>query len=434
MNKYSNEIISIDRFLELEDDGLFYMGHASVITRINGNNFLFDYVVDSLPYGDKWRFFPSLIGEIPIDKINGIFVSHVHQDHFDPIYLSRNNINCPIYIIEGRSSFEDALNRHGIKYINIPAGKKIEIAADVYVYGFMHHDNGVDASCCIGNSNFSVYHGNDNYLNTEILQSIDPEFSDIDVACLPFAYINWYPQLLDNISLEEKFNESERLCNYYFEYAIEQANQLNASQVIPFGANLIYKDAARSPLNMECKTPLDFESYVLRTRGSDQALRFKALFGGDAIVKRQDSILIKSRNLYNEHTYRDKMQEFLDSLNNDENLHIENNLNQQTSVLPNVKIKTPTTYDHFICVRNEESKSGVMINTKNLQILELDLIHLNSNNYNYHLINIKTPILFYKWMAGLVTIEEVIGTREFTLVRIPNIYNKDVLKIITTQI
>jgi L-ascorbate metabolism protein UlaG (beta-lactamase superfamily) len=427
-------MISIEQFLELEGDGLFYTGHASIITRINGHNFLFDYVRDSLPYGDKWRFFPSLVEKIPMDKINGIFVSHVHQDHFDPIFLSSNEIHCPIYVIEGRSSFKDALDRHGIKHINIPAGKKIEVAANVYVYGFMHHRNGVDASCCIGNRNFSVYHGNDNYLATEILQSIDPEFSNIDVACLPFAYINWYPQLLDNLTPEEKINESERLCNYYFEYAIEQANQLNANQIIPFGANLIYKDRARSPLNMECKTPLEFEAYVRRTRGDNQALRFKALFRGDAIVKRQGSILIKSKDLYNEQTYRDNMQQFLDSVSNNEYLHECNILNHQTSVLPNVQIKTPTTYDHYVCVCDENSKSGFMINTKNLDILELDLNFLNSNNYDYHLINIKNPIIFNKWISGLVTIEEVIGTRELTIFRKPNIYNQDVLKIITTQL
>ncbi len=434
MNKYSNEIISIEEFLELDGNGLYYTGHASIITRINGKNFLFDYVKDSFPYGDKWRFFPALIDKIPMDKINGIFVSHVHQDHFDPIFLSSDEIHCPIYVIEGRSSFKDALNRHSIKYVNIPAGTKYEIAPGVYVNGFMHQSNGVDASCCIGNSNFSVYHGNDNYLATDILQSRDPEFSNIDVACLPYAYINWYPQLLDNLSIEEKNNESERLCNFYYEYAIEQAKQLNAKQVIPFGANLVYKDSARSALNMECKTPLDFESYLRKTRGSDQALKFKALFGGDAILKDQDSLVIKSEDLFNEQTYRDEMQEFLSTLINEEKPHECKNANQQLSSLPNLEIKTPTNYDHYICVCDGESKKGVMINTKNSEIAELDHNYLESNSFEYHLIKIKKPTLYQEWLTERVTIEEIIGSREFTILRTPNIYNRDVLRILTTQI
>jgi L-ascorbate metabolism protein UlaG (beta-lactamase superfamily) len=433
-NKYLNEIVSIEQFLELNCDGLYYTGHASVITRINGNNYLFDYVKDSFPYGDKWRFFPALIDKISMNKINGIFVSHVHQDHFDPIFLSSDEINCPIYVIEGRSSFKDALNRYGIKYVNIPVGLKYEIASGVYVHGFLHQSNGVDASCCIGNRNFSVYHGNDNYLATEILQSRDPEFANIDVACLPYAYINWYPQLLDNLSIEEKSNESERLCNFYYEYAIKQAKQLNAKQIIPFGANLVYKDSARSALNMECKTPLDFESYMRRTRGSDEALKFKALFGGDVILKDQDSLVIKSEDLFDEQTYRDVMQEFLSSLINEEKLDEFNNVNQQLSLLPNLEIITPTNYDHYICVCDGETEKGVMINTRNLKITKLDIKYLQSNNCDYHLIKIKNKTLYQEWLTKRVTIEEIIGSREFTMLRMPNIYNKDVLRILTTQI
>lgn len=434
MNKYSNKMVSIEQFLELDGDGLFYTGHASIITRINGNNFLFDYVKDSFPYGDKWRFFPALIDKIPMSKIDGIFVSHVHQDHFDTIFLSGNEIHCPIYVIEGRTSFEDALNLHGIKYVNIPVGVKYEIAPDVYVNGFMHQSNGVDASCCIGNRNFSVYHGNDNYLATDILQSRDPEFSNIDVACLPYAYINWYPQLLDNLSIEEKNNESERLCNFYYEYAIDQAKQLNAKQVIPFGANLVYKDSARSALNMECKTPLDFESYVRRTRGNDEALKFKALFGGDAILKDQDSLLVKSADQFNEQSYRDEMQEFLSSLINEEKPQECENIDQELSSLPNLEIKTPTSYDHYICICDGESEKGVMVNTKNSEVAEHDRNYLESNNCEYHLLKIKNQTLYQEWLTKRVTIEEIIGSREFTMLRMPNIYNKDVLKILTTQI
>jgi L-ascorbate metabolism protein UlaG (beta-lactamase superfamily) len=434
MNKYSNQIIPIEEFLQQKCDGIFYTGHASIIARINGHNFLFDYVRDSFPYGDRWRFFPALVEKIPMDQINGIFVSHVHQDHFDPIFLSSDEIRCPIYVIEGRSSFEDALNRHSLKYINIPAGKKIEIVHDVYVYGFLNQTNGVDASCCIGNSNFSVYHGNDNYLDNEILHSIDPEFSKVDVACIPYAYINWYPQLLDNLSPEEKLIESERLCNFYYEYAIQQANQLNAKQVIPFGANLIYKDKARSPLNMECKTPLDFEEYVNMSRGSNEAQRFKALFGGDAIIKNQDVLTIKSEDLYNQKTYRDKMQEFLDFVNQNESSNHYERLDHRILPLPTVKIKCPTTHDHFICVRLDGTETGVMINTKNSNVTKLDLNHLVVNNLDYHILNVNNPRLYYEWLAGDVKIEGIIGSREFSMFREPNIYNKDILLILTTQI
>jgi L-ascorbate metabolism protein UlaG (beta-lactamase superfamily) len=254
MKRKSNAQVSLDDFLRQGEDGVFYVGHASIVVRINGYNFLFDFVRDGAPYGDKWKFFPALIQSIPMKKIHGIFVSHIHQDHFDQKFLSSDEISCPVYIIEGRPAFEIALSHLGIYYTRLQAGKKIQIASDVYVYGIHHQSNGIDASCCIGNDNFSLYHGNDNYLENELLYRLKAAFPVIDVACIPYAYINWYPQLLDNLSKTEKSSESYRLCNFYFEYAITQAKVLNAKQVIPFGANLVYADDAYSPLNLECKT------------------------------------------------------------------------------------------------------------------------------------------------------------------------------------
>jgi L-ascorbate metabolism protein UlaG (beta-lactamase superfamily) len=426
------KLISIDDFLDIEKDGVFYTGHASIIARINRKNFLFDFVKDNMPYGDRWRFFPSMTESVPMEKIDGVFVSHMHQDHFDPLFLKSHEIRCPIYVIEGRSSFKDALNRYNIDHVNIPAGKKTEISPGVYVYGLHHQSNGIDASCCIGNRNFSVYHGNDNYLDNEILNSIDSEFSNIDVACIPYAYINWYPQLLDNLTDEEKERESERLCDLYFEYAIAQANKLNATQVVPFGANLVYKDSARSPLNLECKTPLEFEEYVRKNRGNKEGLRFKAIFSGDSIIKHQEELSINSADIYDPKTYRDKMQEFLAEISKND-LLIKNNPLKSTS-LPLVKIETPTSYVHFVCVRLDESEDGVMINTKTSEVEKLNLQFLNSNNFDYHLFNIKTPDIYWGWINGNLKIEEIIGSREFSVTRQPNIYNKEVFYIANTQL
>lgn len=435
MSIYTDKKLSLEAFLELEEDGVYYTGHASIIVRVSGSNFLFDYVKDNAPYGDRWVFFPELVKDIPMDRIDGIFVSHVHQDHFDPVFLKGAEIRCPVYVIGGRPSFEVALKRNGIRSIEIPPGEKFLLAPGVYVWGFLHQSNGVDASCCIGNANFSVYHGNDNYLNNELLGSIDPEFSSIDVACIPYAYINWYPQLLENLTAAERADESRRLCHLYFEYAIEQAEKLNARQVIPFGANLVYKDDARSALNLECKTPLDFERYVRDTRGEAAALRFKALFSGDLIVKRNQALEVHSANRFDADAYRGQMQEFLETLGD---RTIPSGAVGTTA--PGVgmsrirTVTTPTSYDHFICVRLEGREEGVMVNTRDSRVMPYDRDYLESNELHHHIVTIKDPGIYFGWLAGDLTMEEIIGTRRFSISRQPNIYNKDVLFIATTQL
>ena len=433
MNTYSNEEIKLTTFLELESDGVFYTGHASIIVRINKYNFLFDYVKNNLPYGKSWRFFPELTKNVPMDQIDGIFVSHIHQDHFDPVFLSGHDISCPIYILEGRPSFEEALKKESLDFVKLACDKKIEILPDVYVYGFTHQNNGVDASCCIGNKNFSVYHGNDNYLDNQILDARDSEFQEIDVACIPYAYINWYPQLLENISDEMRADESNRLCVFYYEYAVEQANSLRAKQVIPFGANLVYRDSAHSRLNSECKTPLDFEEYIRATRGDEEAKKFKALFSGDTIIRGQDGLVVNNSGHYSQKNYRDKMDQFLSSLPKLGTKKSTEIFKDSSDFLKNISIKSKTTMDHYIGIRGG-SESGVMINTKTGSVDRLDLDFLAKRNFEYHILDVKSAQLYNRWLTGDVTIEQIIGSRKFTMTREPNNYNKEILVIMTTEL
>ena len=57
----------------------------------------------------------------------------------------------------------------------------------------LHENNGIDASVLVYSDQFSVYHGNDNYCSIEIVEEFQKIVPKIDVACLPYAYIHWYP-------------------------------------------------------------------------------------------------------------------------------------------------------------------------------------------------------------------------------------------------
>jgi L-ascorbate metabolism protein UlaG (beta-lactamase superfamily) len=305
-------MITLSEFLQSKDDGVFYVGHASIIARLSEKNYLFDYIKNSKPYGDTWKFFPPLISDIDIDNIDGIFISHLHQDHLDLNFLSEAQEYCPIYIIDGRPDFNKILDDAGIKHKAIEPNKKIIIENGVCVYGVLHEANGVDSSIVLSNDSFSVYHGNDNYCSLKTLEVIGNFFGHIDVACIPYAYINWYPQLLVGVTEEFRKSESSRLVTQYFELALAHARQLNARQIIPFGANLVYYDSAYSAANLECRTPLEFEGYVRKTYGEDLAQRFKALFSGDSVVKNSTgSLHINQIKKYSPEIYRQEVDAYL---------------------------------------------------------------------------------------------------------------------------
>ena len=87
----------------------------------------------------------------------------------------------------------------GIEVVELPADRLTEIAPGVEIYAVLHETNGVDASLAIRNAHFSVYHGNDNYVSAPTLQRLKDAVGRVDVACVPFAYIHWYPFLLEGV-------------------------------------------------------------------------------------------------------------------------------------------------------------------------------------------------------------------------------------------
>ena len=76
-------------FLNSDDDGVFYTGHASILVRLNKKKYLFDYINNTNFYRNSWIFFPNQIIDNRLFDVDGVFVSHIHQDHYDPNLLRK---------------------------------------------------------------------------------------------------------------------------------------------------------------------------------------------------------------------------------------------------------------------------------------------------------------------------------------------------------
>ena len=112
-------------FLNSDDDGVFYTGHASILVRLNKKKYLFDYINNTNFYRNSWIFFPNQIIDNRLFDVDGVFVSHIHQDHYDPNLLRKfQKKNIPIYILDGRPGFKNSLKKEKIKEKYIKVKKK----------------------------------------------------------------------------------------------------------------------------------------------------------------------------------------------------------------------------------------------------------------------------------------------------------------------
>ncbi len=415
-----------------DGDICIYLGHASILVRINGYKIMFDPIVISKPYGESWTFFPPQFWTDDLYDVDAVVVSHIHQDHYDAAFLKRLDSKVKIFVIGGRKSFEDSLTGNGLTNVVILAPGEIhEIFSGVNLFGLLHDNNQIDASTLIYSENFSVYHGNDNYCSKEILDQFHTVVPNVSIACIPYAYIHWYPFLLDNrLQTKERATESKQLIEKYFDYCVSATKALRAQITIPFGANLVLiKGNVYSKMNMAVKTPLEFADYI-RENYEELIPNIMPLNAGDYVVADKNELRVFQEIVETAEQYRSRMENFLRT--------------KRVSREPKLKTLRPV-HDFLHEISEIVHLSDIDLDFDIWIELQLDDPRYVRINFGQRIVEAKPSLetispyyLFkldetssYDWLNGS-SLEEIIGMRSFLLMRDPDEYRPDVLRIVNT--
>lgn len=446
---WADSNIGTKMFFNHENDGFFYTGHASILVRLSGKRILFDPVVKSKPYGNKWVFFPENQFSEAVSGIDAVFVSHIHQDHYDVNFLKSISTNIPIFILDGRPQFEASLVSNNIKHRVIKSFEIVEVFEGVFVYGILNRQNGVDSSCIIFNSETKFYHGNDNYCSLTDLRDARELVGSVDFGFIPFAYINWYPGLIGSLSCSEKRAESRRLVQAHCDIAIAQAEILGVKKMVPFGANLFQKVDAFSDSAREILCPAEFVSYC-RNRTTRPEFDLAELYAGDWAIRTSAGFVInRCLNFRDGDEFRFKLNQYLTSFD-DADLDQE----PQSSDDPSISITTAdvqiellsdrwericdSATESFIFRRDLLESDGVVAvifeaNRPSVRVVTAKDKSFLENIDRYHML-IVPPAMLRKYVSGKVSAENIIGSRRFLMVREPEGYRPESLKIISTTL
>ena len=429
--KLNTKCVDLTNFLKTNEDGVFYTGHASILVRLNKKKYLFDYINNTNFYANSWIFFPNQIIDKRLFNVDAIFVSHIHQDHYDPSLLRKfQKKNIPIFILDGRSAFKSSLKKEKIKVKYIPVKKKTYIDKNTWVYGCLHEYNDIDSSMLISNNNLSVYHGNDNFITEKTLIPFKKNVGDVDVACIPFAYINYYPYLLNGISKKFSKLEATRVESLFMDYGIEQSKILKPKIIIPFGSNLFHLDDPNCDMNKGVATPVDFVNYA-KIKHRAKSYNYKTMLSGSFCLKKDNKI-----SLYYEKISCKKF--------NDELIKFTNKKKKVSKKNKNVKkiLINKKALEHIknkIKKNNNKLDHNIVISCKSFQDEKI-IINLKSDNVflkkqtkipaNCHYFILEDNE-FNLWLNNKITFEEVLGTRRFRYNRNPNIYRVEINQIYT---
>ena len=424
----------LDAFFSSSDDGVFYVGHASIIVRLSGKTILFDPVCQRPPYLDSWVFFPSQVMDPRLLEVDAVVVSHCHQDHFDLEFLKQLPATTPIYIVAGRPEFAPMFAASGRTPIEIPVGRLVPFMDDIMAYGVLHEYNTTDSSLVLRNANLSVYHGNDNFVTEATLAPLKKAVGDVHVGCVPFSFIHWYPFLLEGVDAAWKENEASRLINKYLDLGIEQAHALGAELVIPFGANLVYHDDVDSVMNRSVLSPIEFVEYA-RRNDSRNADRYKAMFAGDFVLKPKGQKMEVTWVELDKATFRRDLQTALRSRKAETAEPVEVDValaSNLTWLTEKLKRSNAKPVDHQIRVESTGS-DGLMIEIDLSKQSAERVSEWHAQGTGYHHFKVE-PLALQAWLEKRITFEEIIGTRRFRIERVPNEYNLPVLELINNSI
>ena len=389
---------ALDKFLRSEGNGAFYIGHASALVRLNKRLILFDPIWgDHKPYGKYWTFYPHQYdcSEI-LDLIDACVVSHIHEDHIcDPIL---KQLNCPVTIMGPRVNLAQRISRSQEVHI-LSRFKWIDM--DGFQIMFVPHAfNSIDSSCLVRDGKTTIYVGSDNFLDAKLLDQLQA-VGTIDIAFVPYAFIHWYPHLLNNLTPEEKRKEVKRLNQQSLEQAYMFVEKLKPKVVVPFGANLLYSESLDHPLNKTLCSPKDFHGATI-------------LNSGDWIDQN-----LKPHYTYKKFTFKSvKMKPMKFEVQNVPDLYIK-------GLEKKVSQAKQTVVNH-----------SVIVNKK----IAIDLEHLSVNQNGQHLASHDITMfnfdveVYEDWIKNRITFEQAIGTRRFECYRYPNTYNLQVFEFINNYL
>jgi L-ascorbate metabolism protein UlaG (beta-lactamase superfamily) len=421
---------SLDAFFGSRDDGVLYVGHASILVRLSGTTVLFDPVGLSSPYFDCWVFFPGQVMDPRLLGVDAVIVSHCHQDHFDTAFLKLFPASTPVYIVQGRPMFAQMCADAQVAAIELPAERLTAIAPGVEIFAILHESNGVDSSLVIRNANLAVYHGNDNYVTAETLGRLKRAVGRVDVACVPFAYIHWYPFLLDGVDADWRESEARRLMDQYLAKGVEQAEILDAEVVIPFGANLVYYDDAESVMNRAVLSPLDFVAYA-HAGSARHPARYLPMFAGDTVIKPGGGAA--PQVAYRPRTVADFRAELQAALTSNASRPAESGA--ESLVTPGdlswlearLRAHAARPYDHRIRLEGPgDTPLRIEIDLKSQTAAVVADWRFAAPFHHFRLE--AEPMRC--WLDRRVTLEGVIGMRRFRLQRLPERYDPEILAVI----
>ena len=238
-----------------------YLGHAAIMLEAGGQRLLMDpWLVDPSYHGTWWHFPPLELGPRDLPRIDYLYVSHEHPDHFDPPTLAQLDKQIHVVIPSfTKKRLRDTLTQIGFRTITeLPYDADFTCGANGPTVRLIAPDRPWDDSAIlVRHGGTTVMNVNDCHLAEETLSQLGAAHR-IDLAFLTFTGASQYPGCFD-FPLASKIERALYSKRAHLDELVNWATRLKAARVVPAAGNhaLLAEDQLFLNTPMYANTPAE---------------------------------------------------------------------------------------------------------------------------------------------------------------------------------
>ena len=228
-----------------------FIGNAGgIFIGSKGSKILCDpWIIDGVFEG-SWYHYPPLKTKInDLKNVDAIYLSHIHQDHYDERYFNFSKKTPIILLNEGPNFLKKNLIKKGyqnlIEIKNDQTIKFKEFKLTMYK-PFTKHifeesiiGNLIDSALVLNDNDTVAINFNDNRPDKNSCSYLKNKFKKIDLAMLNYNAAGPYPSCFDNLDENEKIIENEKILKRNFDHLCDIIPALKPKSVLPFAGSYI---------------------------------------------------------------------------------------------------------------------------------------------------------------------------------------------------
>ncbi len=228
-----------------------FIGNAAgIFEGSKGTKILCDPWIEDGVFDGAWYHYPPLETKISdIQKVDAIYVSHIHPDHYDEKNFKFDK-DIPIIVLNAGPNFlkKNLINNGYKNIIDIKNDQSIEFNEfkitlfkpfTKHLYEESLIGNLIDSTLVLEDDSITAINFNDNTPDKKACKYLKEKFKQINFVLLNYNAAGPYPSCFENLTEEERKIESNNILKRNFNHLCEIIPILEAKSVLPFAGSYI---------------------------------------------------------------------------------------------------------------------------------------------------------------------------------------------------